>query len=62
MPMQTVLTFVIILGVPLWLVAEELLHRFGDKDSGLKAVEPRVAGASTTGEPRRPLETSSHVA
>src|SRR5688572_32158203 len=28
MPMETLLTLAIILGVPLWLAAEELLHRF----------------------------------
>lgn len=62
MPMETLLTLVIALGVPLWLVAEELVHRFADKHSGSKAVEPKVAASPTTRDPRRPLETSSHVA
>jgi hypothetical protein len=60
--METLLTFVIVLGVPLWLAAEELVHRFGEKDSGLKAVEPTIAASPATPDPRRALETSSHVA
>jgi hypothetical protein len=62
MPMETLLTLVIVLGVPLWLAAEEILHWFADKRSRVQAVEPKVAAASTKATPRRPLETSSHVA
>lgn len=62
MPMETLLTFVVVLGLPLWLVAEELVHRFTDTRAGSKAVEPRVAAGPTTRDHRRPLATSSHVA
>jgi hypothetical protein len=60
--METLLTFAIILGVPLWLVAEEIIHRFGDERSELKAVEPSVTATSSTRDARQPMETSSHVA
>lgn len=62
MAMETVLTFVIVLGLPLWLVAEELVHRFADKQAALKAVEPKVAASPTTRDHRRPAEASSHLA
>ena len=62
MPMETLLTFVVVLGVPLWLVAEELVHRFADKDTGSKAAQPTLTATPATADPRRPLETSSHVA
>jgi hypothetical protein len=60
MPMETLLTLVIVLGVPLWLTAEELMHRFGDQERG--SDEPAVVARPTPSEPRRVLETSSHVA
>lgn len=62
MPMETFLTFVVVFGLPLWLVAEELVHRFSDKRARRPAVEPKVAAGSTAREHRRPLETSSHTA
>ena len=63
MPMETLLTLAIILGVPLWLAAEELLHRFRDQDSGPKVVEPPVTAGPARRETRPPLETTtSHVA
>ena len=62
MPMETLLTLVIALGVPFWLAAEELLHRFAGKRSGLKAVKPTVAASLSTVGPRRPLKASSHIA
>jgi hypothetical protein len=62
MPMETLLTLVIALGVPLWLAAEEILHWFPDKQSRVQAVEPKVAAAPTKANARRPLETSSHIA
>ena len=62
MPMETLLTLVIVLGVPLWLAAEELLHWLADKRSRAQAVEPRVAAGATKASRHRPLETSSHVA
>ena len=62
MPMETLLTIVVALGVPLWLVAEELIHRFADRRSRPKVVEPRVVRGATTADTRRPLQTSSHVA
>ncbi len=62
MPMETLLTFVVVLGLPLWLVAEELVHRFSDKRARLPAAQPKVAAGSTTRDHRRPLETSSHTA
>jgi hypothetical protein len=61
MPMETLLTLVIVLGVPLWLAAEELLHWLADKRSRVQAVEPQVATGRTKANRRRPLETSSHV-
>jgi hypothetical protein len=64
MPMETLLTLAIILGVPLWLAAEELLHRFRDKPSGLKVVQAPVAsGPAAKRDARPPMETTtSHVA
>jgi hypothetical protein len=62
MPMETLLTFAIILGVPLWLAAEEILHRFSDDRRESKAVEPTVTAGPTRREARQPMETSSHVA
>jgi len=62
METETVLTFVVVLGLPLWLVAEELVHRFADKRASAKAVEPKVAAAPTTRDHRRSLERSSHIA
>jgi hypothetical protein len=53
---------VVVLGLPLWLVAEDLVHRFADKRARLKAVEAKVpAGAASRDHPQ-PLESSSHVA
>ena len=62
MPMETLLTFVIMFGLPLWLVVEELVHRFSDKRARRPAAQPKAAAGPTTREHRRPLETSSHTA
>ena len=62
MPMETLLTFVVVLGLPLWLVAEELVHRFSDRRAPLPAPKPKVAAGPAAREHRRPLETSSHTA
>jgi hypothetical protein len=63
MPMETLLTLAVILGVPLWLTAEELLHRFSDHQSGLKVSEPPVTAGSARRDARPPMETTtSHVA
>ena len=62
MPLETLLTLVVVLGLPLWLVAEELVSTFTGKRAGLKAVEPRAAAGATKRDNRRPEERSSHVA
>jgi hypothetical protein len=62
MPMETLLTFTVVLGVPLWLAAEEILHRFGGKRGESQAVEPTVTASPTRREARQPMETSSHLA
>lgn len=65
MPMETLLTLAIILGVPLWLAVEELMHRFTDTRRGLKPVHPPVTAGVTTRDARPPkpsMETTSHVA
>jgi len=62
MPMETLLTFVVVLGLPLWLVAEELVHRFSDRRAKRPAPQPKVAVGPAGREHRRPLETSSHTA
>ncbi len=63
MPMETLLTFAIVLGVPLWLAAEELLHHFRDSLGGLESVEPPATAASTRRDAHPPMEsTASPVA
>lgn len=62
MSLETLLTFAIILGLPLWLAAEEIMHRFSDDRGESKAVEPTVTAGATPREARPPMETSSHVA
>jgi hypothetical protein len=59
MPMETLLTFAIVLGVPLWLAAEELMHHFMDTRSGLESVEPPATATSTRRDARQPMETSA---
>jgi hypothetical protein len=62
MPLETVLTLVVVLGLPLWLVAEELVSRFGDKQARSRAAKPSAAASPAKRGHRRPQETSSHVA
>jgi hypothetical protein len=62
MPMETLFTFAVVLGLPLWLAAEEILNRFGGERGESKAAEPTVTGGAGRREARQPMETSSHVA
>jgi hypothetical protein len=60
--METLLTLAIILGVPFWLVAEELMHRFRDLRGERKTVKPPVTARHSKRAARQPMETSSHMA
>ena len=63
MALETILTLVVALGLPLWLVTEDLMIRFADQRAKRKAPEPKVAASPATREPRGPLKRSpSHVA
>jgi hypothetical protein len=62
MAMEAILTLVVVLGLPLWLLAEDLMLRFADQRAKRNAVEPKVAASPVTREPRGPLKrSSSHV-
>jgi hypothetical protein len=50
MTLESVIAYVAVLGLPLWLVVEEVLHRFA---SGAKA---RVAATAVEAVDRRALE------
>lgn len=42
MALENVIAYVVVLGLPIWLVAEELIHRFGARREAEAAVPVRA--------------------
>lgn len=43
MVLENVIAYVIVLGLPFWLVAEEILHRFASRPASRSGVAPSTA-------------------
>ena len=64
MVLENVIAYVVVLGLPLWLVAEELLHRFapGHSARGAATVRADAPAAERAGlERRAPEGAPSHA-
>ena len=46
MALENVIAYAIVLGLPVWLVAEEILHRFASRLASREREAPAVNGAA----------------
>lgn len=46
MALENVIAYAVVLGLPLWLVAEEILHRIASRLAGRERGAPAVDGAA----------------